>query len=484
MPCPECESRLVFIEGYLTCPSCEHIGLVPQHDAVRIMQSILDEGKQNLMSAIAVYDPDHIIETAFVLREQTVRNFTLHYAALDLEMLIGSTAMIKMLLQAPRPAAGRQASTGEAVRLIESYATLLSAEDNLYNLRAGTHSMIHTTRYRLDSLGGLRPADFPLCPNEAYTPIMSAFRKHGIMTEAEAVEKVREMQKLKRVELGSKKVTTLEQTISVFYPTSNMLRVAFAANRMREEIFSLPDGRGAPATFFKLKKFIAGIPAFDGGVTWCHARSFERVAKSWFGGRYAAFARNFVAGRDNPGAFPLFLLIGDKVFISHFFGELYCYALLPVLHKKAFDRESMDRGRSYERVVQAHFEGRGFRYIPNVKNGFEIDGIAVSDSIVYVIEAKCWSSRLTGNPAHSYRLAQKMRGAIDGVQHERAAQKTKRAGVPLPRKVNWVRKNRARFGIGKNVDISGLLVVNTPPFAPDHNGCRIEFLDDFEMGCL
>ncbi len=459
------------------------------------MQSILDEGKQNLLSAIAAYEPDRIIETAFVLRELTARNFTLRYAALDLEMLIGSTAMIKTLLQTPRSTAGRRASTGEAMRLIKSYAILLSAEDNLHSLRAGTHSMIHTTRYRLDRLGGLRPADFPLYPNEDFAPVMGALRKHGIMTEAEAVEKVEKMRKeLKRVELGSKKITTLEQTISTFYRASSMLRVAFTANHTRKEIFSLPDGAGIPATFFELKRLIAGIPAFDGGVTWCPARRFELYVKSRLGGRYAAFARSFVAGRGNPGAFPLFLGIGDKVFVSHFFGELHCYALLPVLHKRAFDHESMDRGKSYERRVQAHFEGRGFRYIPNVKRRFkhtagvkefEIDGIAVSDATAYVIEAKCWASRqMIGASAHSYYLAEKIRDAIDGMQHEHAAQKTKRVGAALSSKVAWVRENRAQFGIGENAAVKGLLVVNTPPPVQEYSGCRVEFLDDFEMGCL
>ena len=496
MPCSECGSRLVIIEDYPTCPSCERIGIVPKPDAVRIMQSILDEGKQNLLSAIAAYEPDHIIETAFVLRELAARNFTLHYTALDLEMLIGSTTMIKMLLQTPRSTAGRRASTGEAMRLIKSYAILLSAEDNLHSLRAGTHSMIHTTRYRLDRLGGLRPADFPLYPNEDFAPVMSALRKHGIMTEAEAVEKVEKMRKeLKRVELGSKKIATLEQTISTFYRASSMLRVAFTANRMRKEIFSLPDGEDTPATFFELKGLIAGIPAFDGGVTWCPARRFELYVKSRLGGRYAAFARNFVAGSGNPGAFPLFLKIGDKVFVSHFFGELHCYALLPVLHKRAFDRKRMDRGKSYERKVQAHFEGLGFRYIPNVKRRFkhtlnvkrefEIDGIAVSGATAYVIEAKCWASRqMIGDSAHSYYLAEKIRGAIDGMQHEHAAQKTKRVGVALSSKVDWVRENREQFGIGENAAVKGLLVVNTPPPVSEYHGCRVEFLDDFGMGCL
>ena len=102
--------------------------------------------------------------------------------------------------------------------------------------------------------------------------------------------------------------------------------------------------------------------------------------------------------------------------------------------------KSMNRGKWYERRVQAHFEGLGFKYVLNVKNGFEIDGIAVSDATAYVIEAKCWASRpMIGASAHFCYLARKIRGAIDGKQ-ERAS---------LPHKVAWCARTGRSSGSGR-----------------------------------
>lgn len=487
MPCAKCGSGLVIVEDYPTCPPCERIGLVPHGDSVRIMESILIEGKKNVMNATKLYDPDSILMEAFVYRELLARDFAMRYSAIDREAIIGTTVIVKELLQAPR-SPGRRASAYEAGCLIRSFGILLGAWDSLYGLHAGTHRMIHMTEYDLANLRGLHISDFPIYPTEKYAAISRTFAKHGIMTEAAAEQKIREeRRKWTPTELGSNKITSLELTVSTFYRVSNMLSVALTANRKLQEAFSLPDSGGIPVTFLELKGLIADIPSFHSGVTWSHASQFERTARRRLGDRYAAFDRNFVAGRDNPRAFPLFLKIGGKVYTSHFFGELYLYTLLLVLHRREFDQETACRGRVYERAVQAHFERRGFRYAPNVKKKglLEIDGVAVSKEIAYVVEAKCWRPlSLINDPSYLGKMEQRIRGAIDGVQYERKTGKKKRVGVPLPLKVEWVRKNRNLFGIGTGVEVKGLLVVNTASHVTDHGGCGVEFISDFESELL
>ena len=405
---------------------------------------------------------------------------------LDLQALIGATAITRMILQRPRPPAGRPAGVDEAVRLIRSFAALLAAHDGLRSLRAGTYSMILTAGCDPCSLRSLRASDFSLCPNEGHAPVAGAFARHGIVTEAEAARRAAEMRATEPARLGSKRLVSLEQAIAVFYDAGARLSAALAANRARRDIFSLPRGAGALPPFLDLKRFTGDIPAFHDGVTSCRASRFERAARGRFGARYGAFARSLVAGRGNPGAFPLYLKVGDEVLVSHFFADLFFYALLPILHRKEFDLETARRGRAYERAVQAHFERRGFKYTPNVKvKGLhEIDGIAVSEEIAYIVEAKCWSPKpLIGDPAYLANLAQKMRGAIDGVQHERSAGKTKRRGVPLPRKVEWAGRHRDLCGIGAGAEVRGLLAVNTDPPLQEYNGCEIVLVDNTEGGC-
>lgn len=487
MPCPRCGSILVLIEGCPSCPSCERIRLVPLRDSLAILESILNERKKDLMDAIAGYDRSWVMQVAFALREHLAREFTLAYKPLNIAGMIACTAIIKEMLGYRRAFGTKRGDARLVAEMIRDFGAVLGTRDYLPYLRAGTYNMIHMARYDLANLSHLRLRDFLLYPNERHRPVSEAFTMHGILTGSAAAQKVGEMRRdWKPVKLGSKKIGSVVSTISTFYTTCSMLHVAFNVNRERQEYFALPDGAaGTHIMPLELKKFIASIPAFGTELTCYDASYFEYLTRDRFATRCKNFARNFVASLDNPGAFPMFLKMGGKVFTSHFFGELYCYALLPVLHKKEFDRETERRSLRYERtVVPEHFEKLGFEYTPNVrvKGMHEIDGIAVSGSRACVIEAKYWSSKaLLGGPDYVQNLTLKVKGAIEGRQYERNARRVKRKGVPLPRKVGWVSRNRAQFGIADGAAVKGVLVTNTAPPMREYMGCRIVFVNDFQL---
>ena len=486
MPCQRCGSVLLFIEGIPSCPDCERIGLVPLRDSLAIMETILAERKNNLMGAIARYDRNHVLQIAFAIREHLAREFTLAYTPLNIAGIVACTAIIKEVLGCRRAFGDERGNAGRVVGMIGEFGAILGTRDYLHYLRAGTYNMIRMARYDPSSLGSLSLRDFPLYPNERHYPVSEAFAAHGILTGNAAAQRVGEMSKdWKSVELGSKKIASVGATISTFYHTSSMLFVALNTNRERQACFALPKGGSSRIPPLKLKKFIAAIPAFGEGPTCCRSPRFERRARAEFGACYGEFVRNFVASHSNPCAFPLFLEAGGEVFTSHFFGELHCYALLPVLHKREFDKETERRSRRFERtVVPRHFEQLGFEYTRNVrvKGVCEIDGIAVSSDRAYVIEAKCWSSKaLLGGPYYAQNLGLKVRGAIEGRQRELNTGQIKRRGVPLPDKVDWVRRNRAKYGIKDGAPIEGVLVVNTAPPIREHMGCKVVFVNDFQI---
>lgn len=486
MPCQRCGSVLVLIENIPSCPDCERIGLVPLRDSLAIMESILGERKKGLMDAIAVYDQNHVLRVAFAIREGLAREFTLSYAPLNIAGIVACTAIIKEMLGCRRALGGKNGDVGLVAEMIREFGAILGTRDYLHYLRAGTYNMIHMARYDPSSLGRLHLRDFPLYPNENHCPVSEAFTTHGILTGSAAAQRVEDMRKdWKPVELGSKRVTSVGATISAFYHVSSMLLVAFNTNRERRACFALPEGGGSRILPLELKKFIAGIPAFGEALACSRSPCFERRARAEFGARYGVFARDFVASRGNPCAFPLFLEAGGEVFTSHFFSDLYCYALLPVLHKKEFDKETEHRSKRYEReAVPRHFKRRGYEYTRNVrvKGVCEIDGIAVSSDRARVIEAKCWSSKaLLGGPRYAQNLALKVKGAIEGRQYELNSGRVKRRGVPLPDKVAWVRRNRAKYGIKDGVPIEGVLVVNTAPPMREHMGCRVVFVNDVRL---
>lgn len=91
----------------------------------------------------------------------------------------------------------------------------------------------------------------------------------------------------------------------------------------------------------------------------------------------------------HPKANPLFLRLENSVLISSHFAEFFTYVLHALLDKDIFDNEVEKRSRLFKsNIVKEEFEKQGFRYPPNqgVKNKMQIDGIAISNSIVYVIE--------------------------------------------------------------------------------------------------
>ena len=179
---------------------------------------------------------------------------------------------------------------------------------------------------------------------------------------------------------------------------------------------------------------------------------------------------------------PLFLQIENVVFVSQTFTELYSYVLHAILNKDEFDKETEKRSKIFEqKIVKTQFESNGFRYIPNyvVKNKMEIDGIAISDLEVFVIEVKGWGSRkLLEEKTSKEHLDRDIKNSVDGIYISHSTGKIKQK-VPLPTKVSMVNSHRKKFRILEQAKIIGLLVINERPTISHYNGCQVMFVDDF-----
>lgn len=111
----------------------------------------------------------------------------------------------------------------------------------------------------------------------------------------------------------------------------------------------------------------------------------------------------------------------------------------------------------------------------------EIDGIAISPDLVYVVEVKGWGSkRLIEEHTSKKILEKEIKNSIDGLHIHVKTGKTTRP-VSLPKKISWVTKNKERFKIKESAKIKGLLVINEPPPITEYSDCKIIFVDDFEF---
>lgn len=194
--------------------------------------------------------------------------------------------------------------------------------------------------------------------------------------------------------------------------------------------------------------------------------------------------RDFVLSEEHPDANPLFLRLRDSVLISLHFAEFFTYVLHAVLDRDIFEKEVEKRSRVFElNIVREEFEKQGFRYLLNqgIKNKMQIDGIAISNSKVYVIEVKGWKAKdLIQDSRTREILEEEIRNAIDGLSFTRNSGSTKKK-VPLPQKVEWVKNHRKNLGISEKADIIGMLVINREPVISEHRSWIIRYVDDFEF---
>lgn len=484
MPCSKCDSTIIYIEDYETCPKCEHVLIVPLGDSLKIHDCFSHKHDGLFLQTIKKCKKKQIISSVFWQREKLIRKFNSQYSTLNVETLFSCNLLIRRLITHGGFLEQEDLSESDIEKLIRNYGALARFAGNRSRLESGTWNMVCLAKYDLNRLENLSFKDIMLFRNEKHDQVMDTFHKHNLMSAKEADTKLEEWKKdFVPVELGSKQIHSTHETISTFYELISMLYVAFFHNNLYSEAFGLPDAKNIAISSLKLKQFVSLFPIHDDGISACKTNRFFEHVNTLFEGKSKQFFSNFVVSEENPKANPLFLQIDDLILISQTFTELYCYVLHAIIDKNTFDLETRKRSKIFEsKIVKERFEGLRYRYLANyeVKNKLEIDGIAISDYKVYVIEVKGWGSRrLLEEKSSEVILTRDIKNSIDGKHFVHKTNKT-RTKVSLPKKVIWVKKNYSKFNIPKNVPVSGLLVINEAPTIPEYNGCKIIFINDFE----
>jgi Nuclease-related domain len=208
-----------------------------------------------------------------------------------------------------------------------------------------------------------------------------------------------------------------------------------------------------------------------------------RQSEKYFGKDSSQLIEHFVLSERHPEANPLFLRLGDSVLVSPHFAEFFSYVLHAILDRDIFDKEVEKRSRLFEsNIVKEEFKKQGFKYLLNqgIKNKMQIDGIAISNSKVYVIEVKGWKAKDLIEDAYTREiLEEEIRNAIDGLGFTRSSGSTRKK-LSLHQKVQWVKNQRKRLGISACANIVGMLVINREPVISEYKGCIIRHVDDFE----
>lgn len=482
MPCDRCKSWLISIDGCSACPACDAIRLVPKNDAIKIVTSIAHMKESELIARINKYSKTQIQEMAFVERELVAGRYLFNSVPMDIQMVLGCSAVIKKLYKGKINPCDWWQIRSPLHHLIHEFGTMLLDLEKTIDLEAETYVMPHTAKYDLSNLTAIRPDYFQTHPNERHVQAFVARSDLGMITRSQAEQKMGETNNDVHAALGTKKILTVEETVRTFYHISYLFADIFFGNSIRREHGAPPDRDRTKILPYQLKEFMFEFRYGENGLARCRGDKFESIAREKFGGQCHDFERNFVISDKHPDAFPLFLKMGDTILASRFFSELYICSLLPIMYKSEFDRETERRSLEYEStVVPAHFKKIGFKYYANQgqKNVIEIDGIAVSDAVTYVIEAKYWNPRkFIGSVGRYNAYDDVVRNSIDGTHLERDTGKTARRGVALMDKAEWVERKRDLYQIPGGTPIKCMLVTNTLPNMSEYGGCAIRRVQD------
>lgn len=483
MPCNACKTQLLFLEDIPTCPKCKNISIVPYEDSIIISKHYIDLIKKKIEKLIKIYEKNDLLIGIFWEREKEIIRFLENYSTLKLSKIRSCSLLLRRLIKINNFTNELKATTEDIEKIVTVYSDFSDFEENKSKLESGTCNMINSVQYNLDKL-----EDFPLmngiqiCPNENYGRVMDVFAKHNIMSEKKAEKKVKEWSKeLQYVEPGSKKMKTSKETIETFYELISMLYTAFLRNNVYKEAFQFPT-KNLKINLIDLKKVFGRYIISHEKVTEIDYSLLREDLIMSFKGDYNKIVLNFVISEENVNAMSIFLKIDDRVFVSQAFGKMYCYFLHTIINKDEFDFETERRSKIYEqKITRQYFENKGFRYFNSykIKDKMEIDGIAISENQVYVIEVKGWGSQqLLEEKSSQDILTKEIKNAIDGIHIHHKTNKIKHK-VSLKRKVEWINDHKKKFKIKQNVPIKGMLIINEPPTIKEYQNCAIEFVNDF-----
>ena len=447
LPCGKCGSKRLYFFDDPLCPTCDKITIIPTTDALAIINHFIDTYRKTFLEEVRDFNKNELLSLVFWEREKIIRQFYTNYTPIDQRGLATCNLLLKRVIRMNDFLETRSISNRNSV--VEAYRTIVLLELNLEQVEVGNRVVLRTIQYDLNKLRDLSIGDIVYCETEEYQKKKKIMEKFNVMPEEKAKKKMDAWRlKLEPIIPGSKKSNNASETLTRFFETISMWYTGLFSNKLYRSAFGLSRMEEITIKPFPLKVFATSYEAKADEATRTSYADFLQQSEKFFGKDSNQLIEHFVLSERHPEANPLFLRLGDYVLVSPHFAEFFSYVLHPILDKDIFDKEVEKRSRLFEsNIVKEEFEKQGFTYLLNqgIKNKMQIDGIAISNSIVYVIEVKGWKAKDLIQYSYTREiLEEEIRNAIDGLGFTRNSGNTRKK-VSLPQKVEWVKNHRKRW---------------------------------------
>ena len=456
-------------------------------DSIKIIQHIINLCEEKFDRQILPFAKNELIKGVFWEREKQVRDFMASYSTFDLGMLFLKSYLIRKLYAMNEFTGEKHANSNAILRTIDDYSGIMDLKESKMDLESGNCVMGGSLAcdvddllsYGINDLGKLLLYKTNIYPTEYDYRRIGAFAKYGIMSENDADVKMQEYRKqYKPVIAGSDQIVSVDETIKRFYDLMCTWIVGFVRNSAYKKMFHPRDNMNITINPTDLRKFLGYYPPSQ-DPTELDFKPFREKLMTIFGERFQEIIDNFVLSEDNLFAIPLFVKFGDTVTMSQDWTYMYSYYLHTIVHKKQFKVETEIRSKFFEKTVRKDFQDAGFRYCPEFgpRKEMEIDGLAIYNNKIFVVEVKGWGPHKFLDEASSQVIVtREIKSAVTGTRMNHNKLNT-RQRPSLLEKIEWVKANREKIGISKGATVEGLLVTNVPPTISKYLGCKILLID-------
>lgn len=496
MPCPKCGLKLLITDVAVestACPRCNGIAVVERDLALRISEDRLSYLHGLFLGYMKRFKKMRLVAHIVWEREKYSRSYFGDYQGFDLSKFLSYSYLTKILM-AERFDGEWDANQLNTASLIGQFSNYLHLRTEGIYLKEGFAELVAKASFQEESLTVQdKLSNFKVYFNEDYIPLLRTFANNEIYADQEAELKEAEYrEQWERIKGNSNQQATKvnyspQEMIKNSYTLLHSLQCGLQKNEIYATTFDFSNYEGLIIEPFKIVELANSHPLIDNIITCTPLYNFKEDLKRVFGDKASQVESILLFSESNTETFPLFVLFGDKVFISHRTAYLVSLLLHPILLKDYYHEETVRRSKELETTrAKEAFEKAGYNWTPNVmdrkKATLQIDGLAGRNETLFVVEVKGWGlTRFYDHRNKHEYLLRDLKGIVDGKKYRMKDDRLLEEDIPsLLEKIDYAKNNMDKHGFDPNVFkvVNGLIVIEDFPPINEYKGVRIIGLQD------